>query len=95
MTRIRTFSLLALLALPLLIAAPALAQEEPAPATTAAPSDGPSPAVVVEDATEAPESDAWTFRYMVPTLMALTGLIVVATLVGYVLRVRARYVVKR
>jgi predicted cobalt transporter CbtA len=97
MTRLRTVTLLALVALPLVLTAPVLAQEEPAPTTTEAetPAEGPAPAVVVEIGEEAPESEAWTFRYLVPTLMALTGLIVVLTLVGYVLRVRARYVVKR
>lgn len=98
MTRLRIPALLFVVVLPLLLAAPVLAQEDhDAPTTTEAetPAEGPAPAVVVEIGEEAPESEAWTFRYLVPTLIALTGLIVAVTLVGYVLRVRARYVVRR
>ena len=99
MTRIRALASTAFLALSLAVAAPALAQEDHGDGTTtteaSTPAEETAPAIVVEIGEEAPESEAWTFRYLVPTFMALTAIAVLATLIGYVLRVRARYVVRR
>lgn len=81
--------LLLLLATLLTFPVAALAQESEEPASEDV------PAVVVEGGDEAEEDEAWTFRYMVPTFMALTGLVVVAVVVGYFVRVRSRYVVKQ
>lgn len=55
------------------------------------------PAIVVE--AEEPEAgatdDAWTFRYLVPTVVVMAGLAVAATVVLYGVRVRGRYRVVR
>ncbi len=87
MSRLRTlFALTCLLVV--LGVAPALAQEEPTPS-------GSEPAVVVDDGAALPTEDAWTFRFLVPTVLALSGLAVVATVIGYGVRVRSRYRVVR
>ncbi|MBI5158431.1 MAG: hypothetical protein HZA58_10555 [Acidimicrobiia bacterium] len=86
MNRLRLF--LALVAVALMLGVgPSSAQE--------APSGGDTPAVVVDEGAPVPIEDAWTFRYLVPTVLALSGLIVVATVVGYGVRVRGRYRVVR
>jgi hypothetical protein len=41
------------------------------------------PAVVIDDSEGIPEGDAWTFRFLVPTLMALTVALVVGLAVWY------------
>lgn len=64
-------------------APPAFAQSED--------TGGEGPAVVIEEDSGAVEEDAWTFRYLVPTLLLLTGVGVVAVVVGYGVRVRGRY----
>mgnify|MGYP001592974992 CR=1 FL=1 len=64
-------------------AAPAFAQEEPAP--------GDAPAVVVDDGAAVPTEDAWTFRFLVPTVLGLSGLAIAATVIGYGVRIRSRY----
>jgi ABC-type transporter lipoprotein component MlaA len=51
--------------------------------------------VVVDEGAPVPTEDAWTFRFLVPTVLGLSGLIVVATVVGYGRRVRGRYRVVR
>jgi hypothetical protein len=60
----------------------------PAHAITAVPSvvaqqaqDG--PAIVIDDSEAIPEGDAWTFRFLVPTVMALTVAMVVGLIVWY------------
>jgi hypothetical protein len=70
-------------------AAPALAQEEAPTADR--------PAIVVEDAGPSPAAtdEAWTFRYLIPTVLALAGLAIAATAVLYGVRVRGRYRVVR
>lgn len=67
--------------------APAFAQEQPAP--------GDEPAVVVDDGAAVPTEDAWTFRFLVPTVLALSGLAIAATVIGYGVRIRSRYRVVR
>ena len=85
MTRLRLFLALVCLAFVLGIA-PASAQQAP---------PGDTPAVVVDEGAPVPTEDAWTFRFLVPTVLALSGLIVVGTVIGYGLRVRGRYRVVR
>ena len=63
--------------------APAMAQEEM--------TDENAPAVVIEDDAPAVEEDAWTFRYLVPTLMGATGIAILGVALGYAVRVRGRY----
>jgi hypothetical protein len=53
--------------------------------------DRSGPAVVVEDPAPAPEEEAWTFRFLIPTLIGATGLAIAAVAIGYGVRVRARY----
>ena len=51
------------------------------------------PAVVIDDSEGAPEEEAWTFRFLVPTLMVMTLALVVGLLVWYQQRFR-RYRVR-
>jgi hypothetical protein len=62
--------------------------------TTAGFAPGDEPAVVVSDSA-ADEEPAWTFRYLVPTLLVVTGLALIALLVRYGLGVKGRYRVVR
>lgn len=48
------------------------------------------PAVVVEEPVSPPSEDAWTFRFLVPTVLATSGLALAATAIGYRAR-RRRY----
>jgi hypothetical protein len=67
----------------------AFAQEEPPP--------GDAPAIVVEaEGTEAEAGEeAWTFRFLVPTVLVMAGLGIAGTIVLYGVRVRGRYRVAR
>jgi hypothetical protein len=100
-TRTSIRILLAAAVLLLTVAGPAgsaLAQEEEEPATTTAETTfapGQEPAVVVSDAGAAADEPAWTFRFLVPTLLALSGLVLVALVIGYGVRVKGRYRVSR
>ena len=49
------------------------------------------PVVVVGDEVAPPAEDAWTFRFLVPTLLAMTGLVVAGVALGYGLRIKGRY----
>jgi len=78
------------------LALPAAAQTTTtAPAqstTTAVPSPVEEPAVVDQAAAPATEAPPWTVRYLVPTLLVLTALVVLITVVQYYVRVvRVRY----
>jgi hypothetical protein len=53
--------------------------------------DRSGPAVVVEEPAPAPEEEAWTFRFLIPTLVGATALAIAAVAIGYGVRVRARY----
>ena len=64
-------------------AAPALARQEM--------TGDDAPAVVLEDESPAPEEAAWTFRYLVPTLIGATGIAIAVVVLGYGVRVRGRY----
>jgi hypothetical protein len=85
MTRLRTLLSLVCLALALGVA-PATAQEAPS---------GDTPAVVVEESAPIAAEPAWTFRFLVPTVLALSGLALAAAVVGYRVRLRGRYRVVR
>ncbi len=92
--------MLAVVVLALALApAAALATAEPEPETPVT-NDIPvdpdmQPAVLVGDAGEADEDPAWTFRFLVPTVLAVAALGVVVTLIVYSVRVRGRYRVVR
>lgn len=64
-------------------AAPALARQEM--------TGDNAPAVVLEDESAAPEEAAWTFRYLVPSLIGATGIAIFVVVLGYGVRVRGRY----
>lgn len=87
MTRVRTIAALFALTAVLGMAPAAFAQDAPPP--------GDEPAVVFDEGAAAPEDQAWTFRFLVPTVLAMSGLIVLVTVVGYGVRVRGRYRVVR
>lgn len=57
--------------------------------------EGREPAVQIAEAGEAESDPAWTFRYLVPTLLALTGLLLLALFVWYLLGIKGRYRVVR
>lgn len=86
MTRIRLLFALLLLSLALATMPAALALGEPAPE---------GPAVVVDEEAEPPAEDAWTFRFLVPTLLVMTGIALVGVVVTYRVRVQGRYRVSR
>lgn len=58
---------------------------------TEAPSPESGPVVIIGEEAEPPAEDAWTFRFLVPTLLVLTGIVVVGVLVGYAVRIKGRY----
>lgn len=78
-----------------LMAAPAaMATEEPAAPDTGSVTEefsGPPPAVVIDETAAAEDDPAWTFRYLVPTLLALTIAVIGIVLIVYALRIRGRY----
>jgi hypothetical protein len=82
MNRIRLPLALCAVVLVLGAAPVAFAQEE---------AGGGSPAVVVEEPSEALEEEAWTFRFLIPTLLLATGAVVAIVVIGYGVRVRGRY----
>jgi hypothetical protein len=96
----RAGALFSVVALILAFASPAFAtaeSEEPegeAPAVAPAPAaeDVPEPAVPIEEAPPADATPEWTFRFLLPTTLALGGLAVVGTTIAYFVRVtKARY----
>jgi hypothetical protein len=79
---------------------PVLAQEEggdeaPAVQTETTFAEGEAPAVVLSDDAAQEDEPAWTFRYLVPTVLAISGLTLAAVILSYGLRVRGRYRVVR
>lgn len=84
MTRLRTLLALICLAFALTVA-PAFAQEP----------SGDTPAVVVDEGAPIEAEPAWTFRFMVPTVLAISGLVLAMTVIGYGVRLRGRYRVVR
>ena len=91
--RLPVLMLLILAALPLFALAaavpPAFAQEE-----AELPADQ-QPAVVVSESGGTEEDEAWTFRFLVPTVLAISAIALVATVLVYGIRVRGRYRVVR
>jgi hypothetical protein len=54
------------------------------------------PAVVIpDDEGGAEEAEAWTFRFLVPTVAAMSALALTVTVLWYGVRVRGRYRVAR
>lgn len=80
------------MALEAAVPAPAFAQED---ARVLAQEDSRQPAVVVSDETGAAEDQPWTFRFLVPTVLAIAVLAIGTTLLAYTVRVRGRYRVVR
>lgn len=84
-------ALLVMFALPVLAAA----EGDEAPAdtsTTVAPSSGLDPAVEVAEVEEAPGQADWTYRYLVPTGLALAVVVALLTSIRYFTNVvRKRY----
>lgn len=101
MRRIATTLLLALFAGLLVVPTAAFAASEEEPADepepiseeVEVPVDAPPPAVEFDpQPVEEEIVPAWTYRFLIPTLIALTVLVVVGTVVQYFIRVvRARY----
>jgi hypothetical protein len=56
---------------------------------------GREPAVVVSDGAVPADDPAWTFRYLVPTLMVVSGAALAGLVVWYGLGVKGRYRVAR
>jgi hypothetical protein len=52
------------------------------------------PAIVIDDSEGTPEDTAWTFRFLVPTLMVLTLLLVFGLVVWYQAGFSRRYRVR-
>jgi hypothetical protein len=96
MNRVRNAVAFVLLALVLVAGPAALAQEGPAVEDTTTTSfvNGP-PAVLVDTSPATPAEEAWTFRFLVPTLLVLTGIGIVAVVGAYGVRVLGRYRVAR
>lgn len=95
MARFRLLIACAGILLILAIGSPAFAEEAPVGDSVATTVVGPAPAVVVEPQPAALAEEAWTFRFLVPTLLAMSGAALIGTLAAYGFRVRARYRVAR
>lgn len=52
------------------------------------------PAVVIDDTEVAPDGDAWTFRFLVPTLLVMTLALVVGLFVWYQMGFNRKYRVR-
>lgn len=87
MTRLRAAALSAVLVLTLGLGTAAMAGEE-APGRDA-------PAVTIGDPSPPAEDEAWTFRYLVPTLLAMSAVGIGLTAFAYARRVKGRYRVAR
>jgi hypothetical protein len=87
MTRLRVAFALITLSLALGAMPAASGQETP-------PAEG-GPVVIVGEEAEPPAEEAWTFRFLVPTLLALTGAVVAGVVLAYGVRIKARYRVSR
>lgn len=87
--RLSILLLLVLLAFPAAMSATAVAQEE-----AQIPADR-QPAVVLDEGGATQEEEAWTFRFLVPTVLAVSALALAGTVLAYGSRVRGRYRVVR
>lgn len=54
-----------------------------------------APAVTVVEAADSDGDEAWTFRFLVPTLIAMSAIGVGLTALGYLRSVKRRYRVER
>jgi len=50
---------------------------------------------VVEEEAPVATEPAWTFRFMVPAVLAMSGLVLAIAVIGYGVRLRGRYRVVR
>ena len=86
----KRLAVLVLMLLALAVPAQALT---PAPTVTAQVAQD-APAVVIDDSEGAPEEEAWTFRFLVPTLMVMTLALVAGLLLWYQQKFNRRYRVR-
>lgn len=98
MRRLRSLTLAVLVGALLTLALPGLAAEEaPADGTTETTVQetippGSEPAVVLIDEAEPETLQPWTIRYLIPTSIAIAGILIFGTVVQYFLKVvRTRY----
>ncbi len=55
----------------------------------------PIPAIVIEEEIEEPEDPAWTYKFLIPTSVAIATLVILGNVVQYFRQVtRTRYKVK-
>jgi hypothetical protein len=91
---VRRLLLIPVLLSVLLVAAPAAASDEPAEAPAETPAEeagGPVPAIVVQTGSETEDVAAWTFRYLVPTLLVLGIATVAGLILYYIFGIKGRY----
>lgn len=101
MTGMRALWRIGTIAVVLTLALPVAAQQEEETTDTTGVSDttvagevapGAEPAVPAAEEPPAEELPDWTYRYLIPTLLALAALVVVATTIQYFMQVvRKRY----
>ena len=54
--------------------------------------DGPVPAILIEEPPEQPEDVDWTYRYLIPTTVAIATLVILGNIIQYFRQVtRKRY----
>ena len=54
--------------------------------------DDPVPAIVIEEEVEAEEDSAWTYRFLIPTSVAIAVLVIIGNVIQYFRQVtRKRY----
>ena len=57
--------------------------------------DLPVPAIVIEEEFEEPEDPAWTYKFLIPTSVAIATLVILGNIIQYFRQVtRKRYKVK-
>jgi FtsP/CotA-like multicopper oxidase with cupredoxin domain len=89
-------SIVLLAALPAAATATTEAGTEPATTETTAPAVIIEPAVPVDTTPAAATNPDWTYRFFIPTLLVLAGLVVIVTVIQYFTRVvRNRYRIVR
>ena len=55
----------------------------------------PIPAIVIEEEVEEPEDPAWTYKFLIPTSVAIATLVILGNVIQYFRQVtRTRYKVK-
>jgi hypothetical protein len=87
-------SVLVVTALPTLAPA-AVAQEEGTTEEAQLPADEQPALPIAETESAAEAEEAWTFRFLVPTLLVIALVAIVGTVLLYAVRVRGRYRVVR